>query len=189
MPKKGVKSVNVVKIPNDKPYRNYPQEFPRMPRLYLEIIENKAKIKQDLINKEHEPITSPVSINSFNNNIDEGYKKGYDNNNYSDEKSDSEDEFRDRRDLKKRKNKRDWNKLLRDDIDDNRTKRRDNDNHEEEDEDEEEYDDYDEDDNRRKPKRNNDNDSFSNFREREDEDEETKTNYSSENLSVRLKEL
>lgn len=54
MPKKHQR-VRVVKIPLKRSSIDRPQVFPRMPRLYLELIENKAKIKQDLINKEYSP--------------------------------------------------------------------------------------------------------------------------------------
>lgn len=51
--------IKVIKVPLKKSLIDRPQVFPRMPRLYLELIENKSKIKQDLINKEYIPPKSP----------------------------------------------------------------------------------------------------------------------------------
>ena len=53
MPKK--QELQVVKVPLKGSILSKPQVFPRMPRLYLELIENKDKIQQDLINVEYNP--------------------------------------------------------------------------------------------------------------------------------------
>ena len=45
--------IRIVKVPNPHRQLDKMPVFPHMPRLYLELIENKAKIKQDLIGKEH----------------------------------------------------------------------------------------------------------------------------------------
>ena len=162
MPKK---EVRVIKVPVDRVISEYPQDFPKMPRLYLELLENKGKIKQDLINKEHNPeslspsneISHEFEENAFirrksNDNINEKWKSESDEERFNRNKSSrDEDERFDRK------------KSSRDDDDEDE-------------------------DHRKKSTRDEDDSDIGSI----EEDNETKSNFSyrsSENLSVRLKDL
>jgi hypothetical protein len=96
--------LDIIKVPLPSPSKGRDQVFARMPRLYLELLENKAKIKQDLINVEythrysdndkHEdpPSLKPTSPDSDDSDDDDdGYSYTKDNK-HIDEKQGSDDE-------------------------------------------------------------------------------------------------
>ena len=65
-------TIKVVKTSLDsREIIDHPQSFPRMPMLYLELFENKAKIKPDMINREYVAEPSPVhhEIPRYTSNI------------------------------------------------------------------------------------------------------------------------
>jgi hypothetical protein len=65
------KKINVVKIPNDTINEDIiDKNFPRMPRMYLELLENKDKIKPELLNKDYDP-NDAESVISFYSSKDE----------------------------------------------------------------------------------------------------------------------
>ena len=55
MPKQSVKVIKVPLTSEEKLSTIKPQNFPRMPILYLELLENKKKIKPELIGKDYIP--------------------------------------------------------------------------------------------------------------------------------------
>ena len=191
MPKKDASKIRVIKLPAEKTYRDYPQSFPKMPRLYLEIIENKAKIKQDLINKEHIPKSPSVASDRVSRVEQESDREDY-------------EDFRKDRSRNKLKRIDDENKFDYDGDEDRyrkKDKRRDDvsirEDRDDRDDDVSRRDDRDRDDDVSKrdsdddvSRRDDDEDDYRR-RDREDDSDDAKSNFSekSEVLSVRLREL
>lgn len=88
------KKIKVIKVPRtQKDKINYSQSFPPLPQLYLELLENKLKIKQELINTEYKPEVT-FTAKDMEQPIEgyEGYpKETMDNKNDEPEKSKSQD--------------------------------------------------------------------------------------------------
>ena len=78
MTKQNIKVVKVPLNPDEKQALNKLQVFPRMPRLYLELLENKTKIKHNLVNTDYIP-SEDYSKNYETTNI-EKKEKQYKNN-------------------------------------------------------------------------------------------------------------
>ena len=78
MTKQNIKVVKVPLNPDEKAASNKMQVFPRMPRLYLELLENKAKIKPDLVNKDYVPTNSNYASTTTENTENTRKQEFYD---------------------------------------------------------------------------------------------------------------
>jgi hypothetical protein len=70
------KKLSVVKVPNEaiNETENV-EEFPRMPRMYLELLENKDKVKPELVNKEYDPDDAESIISFYSSKNDKNVSK------------------------------------------------------------------------------------------------------------------
>ena len=60
------KNVTVVKVPLPQQVRKeYPKAFPKMPILYLELVENKSKIKPEMVNTDYISLDKDVVVEKF----------------------------------------------------------------------------------------------------------------------------
>jgi len=89
------KIIKIIKVPlptEEKATLNRPQVFPRMPRLYLELLENKVKIKQDLVNKDYVPNVSSQKPSLYNEPVSS--KTSYDEDKYKDDDKYKSDKYK-----------------------------------------------------------------------------------------------
>ena len=94
MKNKIIKIIKVPLPPEEKATLNRQQVFPRMPRLYLELLENKVKIKQDLVNKDYVPNVSSQKPSLYNEPPQNFYKKDEKEDKYKDDKYE-DDKYKD----------------------------------------------------------------------------------------------
>jgi hypothetical protein len=65
--------IQVIKVETERPsFRQ--KKFPSQPRMYLELIENKDKIRQDLVNKEYVPVQVQKNLPSIQEEERENYQ-------------------------------------------------------------------------------------------------------------------